>query len=83
YKALDRLQSLEILRYTQDDKKESREQNRVVILNEVKNLAGCKALDRLQDLEILRYTQDDKKESREQNRVVILNEVKNLAGCKP
>ena len=54
----------------------------IVILNEVRNLAGCKALDCLQDLEILRYTQDDKKESREQNRVVILNEVKNLAGCK-
>ena len=33
----------------------------IVILNEVRNLAGCKAFDRLQDLEILRYTQDDKK----------------------
>ena len=33
----------------------------IVILNEVRNLAGCKALDRLQDLEILRYTQNNKK----------------------
>ena len=32
----------------------------IVILNEVRNLAGCKAFDRLQGLEILRYTQDDK-----------------------
>ena len=56
----------EILRYTQDDKKNGN--NKSVILNEVKNLSVSTTNECRTGLEILRYTQDDIRDKKRKQR---------------